>query len=140
MPVLDVPGAGEQPRGSDVPVPDVVAGGVLVRTRAAGLNPVDGAVAAGVLTAMMPHEHPVVPGRDAAGMAVGEGVEDVTVRDEVFGHVPLSALTRGGMVVTTTMAPDAAALAAAGLNGVSVMAAPVRKVTGPLTARSPRGP
>ena len=53
--------------------------------------------------------------------------------------VPLAALRPGAKVATTTMAPDADTLAAAGLTGSHVMARPVREVTGPLAALAAAG-
>jgi hypothetical protein len=41
MRALNVPAAGEQPRLSELPVPEVTDGSVLVRVKAAGLNAVD---------------------------------------------------------------------------------------------------
>ncbi|SFT87726.1 Alcohol dehydrogenase GroES-like domain-containing protein, partial [Geodermatophilus amargosae] len=93
MRALHVPAAGEQPQISDIPTPEPTEGTVLVRVKAAGLNPIDNAVAAGFLTQMgLPHEYPVVIGRDAAGVveAVGAGVDHVAVGDEVLGHVLLA--------------------------------------------------
>jgi NADPH:quinone reductase-like Zn-dependent oxidoreductase len=86
---LHVPAPGEQPTLSDLPVPVPGAGEVLVRVKAAALNPVDNAIAAGMVAEMMPHQYPVVLGRDAAGVveSVGEGVDHVQTGDEVLGHV-----------------------------------------------------
>src|SRR3569833_2120029 len=89
---LYVPAAGEQPRIGDLPIPAVTDGTVLIAVRAAGLNPVDNAVAAGWLAGMLPHEYPLLRGRDVSGVveAVGSGVEHVKPGDEVLGHVVLA--------------------------------------------------
>ncbi|MGH8879386.1 MAG: NADP-dependent oxidoreductase [Stackebrandtia sp.] len=89
MRALHVPAPGEQPILSDLPVPVPGDGQVLVRVKAAALNPVDNAIAAGMVAEMMPHQYPVVLGRDAAGVveSVGGGVDHVQVGDKVFGHV-----------------------------------------------------
>ena len=83
MRALNVPAAGQPARLSEVPTPEVTDGHVLVRVKAAGLNPIDNGIAAGMLAGMMPHEYPVVIGRDAAGVveAVGAGVEHVRPGD-----------------------------------------------------------
>ncbi|MDQ1601421.1 MAG: hypothetical protein QOD68_2895, partial [Actinomycetota bacterium] len=45
MRALHVPAAGEAPQLSDLPVPEVTDGTVLIRVKAAGLNAFDNAVA-----------------------------------------------------------------------------------------------
>ena len=105
MRALNVPAPGEAPRLSEVPDPEVTDGTVLIRVMAAGLNNLDNVIAAGYLAGMMPHEYPVVLGRDAAGIvaAVGAGVDHVKVGDEVVGHVmvvpPIQAGTLAEYVV-----------------------------------------
>nr|WP_201762345.1 hypothetical protein [Pseudarthrobacter psychrotolerans] len=47
MLALHVPAAGQQPQLSDVPVPDVTEGTVLIRVKAAGLNPIDNGIPPG---------------------------------------------------------------------------------------------
>ena len=61
----------------DVEPPPVAPDGVLVRVRAAGLNPVDYKVREGYLADKFPHHFPVVLGWDVAGEveAVGPAVE-----------------------------------------------------------------
>jgi len=92
MKALNVPAAGEQPVVSDLPVPEVAEGTVLVRVKAAGLNPADNHLVARMMAAWLPHEYPLTLGRDAAGVveAVGPGVTQVRVGDEVVGTVPLA--------------------------------------------------
>src|SRR5919205_1315921 len=67
-------GGPEALRFEDVPEPSPAAGQVLVRVRAAGVNPVDTYIRSGV-HAVRP-ALPYTPGLDAAGevVAVGEGV------------------------------------------------------------------
>ncbi|SFU09119.1 NADPH:quinone reductase [Geodermatophilus amargosae] len=111
MRALHVPAAGEQPQISDIPTPEPTEGTVLVRVKAAGLNPIDNAVAAGFLTQMgLPHEYPVVIGRDAAGVveAVGAGVDHVAVGDEVLGHVLLAPPISAGTLAEYALLPAAA--------------------------------
>lgn len=78
------------PAPREVPAPRVGPSEVLVRLRASSVNPLDGAIASGMLKDMVEHEFPVVLGRDFAGVVeqVGEGVSSVAVGDEVFGEVP----------------------------------------------------
>ena len=128
MRALHVPAAGEQPQLSDLPVPEVTEGTVLVKVKAAGLNAFDNAVAGGMLAGMMPHEYPVVLGRDAAGVveAVGPGVEHVAVGDEVFGHVLLAPPVHAGTLAEYALLPAAAVAAKpAGLDFISAAALPL---------------
>jgi NADPH:quinone reductase-like Zn-dependent oxidoreductase len=82
----------------ELPDPDVPAGSVRVRVRAAGVNGIDVYQAQGHLLAMMEHHLLTVTGRDIAGVvdAVGPGRHDVTVGDEVFGFVPATLPLRVG--------------------------------------------
>lgn len=70
-------------------------GELLVRVRAAGLNPIDAAMRAGHARGFIDVELPYVPGFDFSGevAALGEGASGHEVGDPVFGMV---ALTRGG--------------------------------------------
>ncbi|WP_222265695.1 NADP-dependent oxidoreductase [Modestobacter marinus] len=73
----------------DLPEPPVGPDTVLVRSRAAGVNPVDMAIRAGYLAGAYPHHFPIVPGWDLAGVveAVGPAVVDFAPGDEVFGYL-----------------------------------------------------
>lgn len=110
MRALNVPAAGEQPRLSDLPVPGPVEGTVLVRVKAAGLNAIDNALAAGMMAEMLPHVYPLVLGRDAAGVveAVGAGVDHVAVGDEVIGHMLLAPPIQAGTLAEYALLPAAA--------------------------------
>jgi NADPH2:quinone reductase len=63
---------------------------VLVRVHASSVNPVDAAIAAGMLAGMVEHRFPVVLGRDYAGVVevVGSGVTRYGRGDEVFAYLP----------------------------------------------------
>lgn len=76
----------------DRPVPG--PGQVLVRVRAAGLNPVDYKIFHGDAAAAFGAEPPTGVGNDFAGVveAVGEGVEDYQPGDRVFGGVRNAAV------------------------------------------------
>jgi NADPH:quinone reductase-like Zn-dependent oxidoreductase len=129
MRALQIPAAGEQPQLTDLPTPEATEGTVLIRVKAAGLNPIDNAIAAGMLAQMgMPHEYPVILGRDAAGVveAVGPGVDHVAVGDEVLGHVLLAPPISAGTLAEYAVLPAAAVvLKPAGLDFVSAAALPL---------------
>jgi len=77
-------GAPEVMKLEEVPTPEVGAGQVLVRVKAAGVNPVDTYIRAG--THAEKPNLPYTPGKDAGGIVekVGEGVFDVRPGDSVY--------------------------------------------------------
>lgn len=79
------------------PVPTPDEGQVLVRVRAAGVNPMDPFVVSGVMSGMLEHRLPIVPGFDYAGTveALGPGVSGLKVGDEVYGAVGKSFFGEG---------------------------------------------
>jgi NADPH:quinone reductase-like Zn-dependent oxidoreductase len=79
--------------GDDTPAPTPGDREVLIRVRASSVNPVDNAIASGLLRDMVQHAFPVTLGRDFAGVVeqAGPGVTGVSVGDEVLGFVPAMA-------------------------------------------------
>ncbi|MCS5717241.1 NADP-dependent oxidoreductase [Herbiconiux sp. CPCC 205763] len=74
----------------EVPMPSAPSDGVVVETRAIGVNPIDSMLRSGARSSA-PLRSPRVPGADAAGVvvAVGADVDDWVVGDEVVvqnGH------------------------------------------------------
>jgi len=67
------------------PVPG--PGQIQIEVRAAGVNLVDAKLRRGDLAHVFAPHFPAIPGTEAAGVvtAIGEGVEEVSVGDEVFG-------------------------------------------------------
>ena len=128
MRAVHVPAAGEKPRLGELPTPAAADGGVLIRVKAAALNPIDNGIAAGMLAGMLPHEYPLVLGRDAAGVveAVGAGVEHVQPGDEVFGHVLLAPPIQAGTLAEYAVLPAATVVRKpAGLDFVQAAALPL---------------
>jgi NADPH2:quinone reductase len=89
----------------DLPIPEPAEGQVRIRVAAAGLNPFDNAVVHGYLQGRMEHRFPLVPGMDASGTveAVGEGVAEWAMGDEVFGSVGKAYLGEGTLAEFATM-------------------------------------
>ncbi|PGH42147.1 alcohol dehydrogenase [Micromonospora sp. WMMA1996] len=87
--VIDAYGSADLLTPRELPTPPVGPDTVLVRVRAAGVNPVDWKVREGHLAGAFPSHFPLVPGWDAAGVveAVGPAVAGFAVGDEVIGYV-----------------------------------------------------
>jgi NADPH:quinone reductase len=139
---------GSAPVVAEVPVPQPKAGQVLIRLSAAGMNPMDRALASGDWRPM-PAIFPMVLGADFAGVieGVSEGAERFAVGQSVFGQLFLPPLGSAGTyaeyVAVTEDAPMAlvpsgldlmvaSALPTAGMTGLSL----VEDVLGPLTGKT----
>ncbi|MGN7200442.1 NADP-dependent oxidoreductase [Arthrobacter sp. SAFR-044] len=95
---------------ADVEVPQPGPGQVRVRVRAAGVNALDGKIRSGALQAAFPTPLPVIPGYEVSGTvdAVGVGVTEVSVGDEVVGWSDTGAYAQ--YALATTVAPKPADL------------------------------
>lgn len=73
---------------SERPIPKVSPGAVLIRVKAAGVNPVDWKMMSGGLDGLMDVAFPVTPGWDVAGVveAVGLDTPEFKVGDEVYSY------------------------------------------------------
>ncbi|MFH8590511.1 NADP-dependent oxidoreductase [Streptomyces rimosus] len=82
---------------TDQPDPKVGPDSVLVRVKAAGVNPVDWKVLAGYLDPMMDVHFPLIPGWDVAGVveAVGQDATEFDVGDAVVGYVRKDEVQHG---------------------------------------------
>ena len=72
----------------DLPVPEIQEGEILVRVKAAGVNPVDWKIREGYIKDLFRHEFPVILGWDAAGIVekTGPGVTRFKRGDEIFAY------------------------------------------------------
>ena len=99
-----------------------------IRVAATSFNGVDGGIRGGYMQGPFPVTLPHTPGIDVAGTidALGEGVDDVTVGDQVVGFLPMAADGAAAEYVvapaeilapapTSIPLPDAAALPLVGL-------------------------
>src|ERR687889_300911 len=73
----------------NLPTPEIGPDEVLMRVRAAGVNPFDWKVADGALEDQMKHHFPLILGFDAAGVIerVGADVTELAEGDEVYGYL-----------------------------------------------------
>ncbi|MFI6449577.1 NADP-dependent oxidoreductase [Kitasatospora sp. NPDC050543] len=81
----------------DRPEPKLGADAVLVKVRAAAVNPVDWKIQAGYLDSVLDAVFPVIPGWDVAGVVerVGVSVTEFAPGDEVIGYVREDMVGRG---------------------------------------------
>lgn len=88
-------GGAEAVRVEDVSLPEPKAGELLIRVRAAGVNPSDWKLRAGLLQGKIPLQLPITLGGDFSGVVdgVGSGFAKFNARDEVYGHA--SAMNGG---------------------------------------------
>ena len=123
----------------DLPAPTPADDEVLVRVHASSVNPVDNAIAAGMLAGMgVVHQYPVTLGRDYAGVVeqTGAAVSDHKPGDRVYGFLPHAdpAVHDGAWAELITVtgdlsiapAPDGVDLAVAGaapLAGITAITA-----------------
>jgi NADPH:quinone reductase-like Zn-dependent oxidoreductase len=86
--VLNEFGGPEVLRVQELPDPAPGPDGVVIRVRAAGVNPVDYKIRAGHLQGAYPYHFPMVPGWDVAGevVAVGPAVTGFAVGDAVMAY------------------------------------------------------
>lgn len=127
----DTYGGPEVLRLTDLPLPKVGPGEVLVRVRAAAVNPVDWKLMKGGLDALMDVRFPVVPGWDVAGVVerVGIDVPEYAVGDEVFGYARKDYVHGGTMAQYVTLAVRHLARKPAGLSWPEAAAAPLAGLT-----------
>jgi len=99
---------------ADQPAPTPGPAEVLVRVLASSVNPVDNAIAAGMLKDMVEHEFPITLGRDYAGVVEGIGA-DVTgfsAGDEVFGFIPgMAPAVHAGSWAELVVVPESMSIA-----------------------------
>lgn len=127
-----------QPRLSDeLPEPEPGEGQIAVRVHGSSVNPVDNAVAGGMMRDYADYRFPVILGRDFAGAVeqVSAGVDSFEVGEEVFGFVPASdpdvhngswtelALVPAGQAERKPVGVDFAAAGAAAVAGLTGLAA-----------------
>lgn len=76
-------------RLEDITDPVAGAGEVLIDVASAGVNPIDWKILSGAMKAFIPLPLPFTPGVEVAGtvIALGQGVTEFKIGDEVFGFI-----------------------------------------------------
>src|ERR1700751_5049962 len=88
---------GATPTVAEVPTPEPGPGQILIKLRAAGMNPMDRTLASGVWQPM-PATFPMVLGADGAGVVeqLGEGASRFSLGDDLFGQLLIPPLGSAG--------------------------------------------
>lgn len=104
---------GATPELTEVDVATVGADEVLIRVTAAGINPMDTAIAHGDWADRLDAVFPLVLGSDVAGIieSIGEKVTTFEIGDPVFGQLLLAPLGSTGTYAEYVVAPASASLA-----------------------------
>ena len=113
-------------RAAQIPRPEPLAGQVLVRIKASGVNPIDSKIRTG----KAPHAKPVLPavlGTDLAGIveAVGQDVTAFKVDDEVYGLTGGVGGLQGSLAEFAAVDPDLLAKKPANLSMREAAALPL---------------
>ncbi len=138
---------GATPVVGERPKPEPGAGQVLLRMRAAGMNPMDGTLASGAWRPA-PATFPMVLGADGAGVVegAGEGARRFSRGNELFGQLLIAPLGSAGTYAEYVAVTEEAPLARVpdGLDPVMAVALPTAggaglalvELLGPLTGKT----
>jgi NADPH:quinone reductase-like Zn-dependent oxidoreductase len=118
-------------RLQELPDPATGPDGVVIRVRAAGVNPVDYKIRAGYLQGAYPYHFPLVPGWDVAGevVAVGPAVTRVAVGDAVMAYARKDHIQWGTYAELVRVREDACAHKPEALTFVQAGALPLAGLT-----------
>jgi len=118
---------GATPAVAEMPTPQPGAGQVLIRLHAAGMNPMDRALASGAWKPM-PATFPMVLGVDGAGVVeqLGPGASRFSIGDDLFGQLLIAPLGSAGTYAEYVAVTEDAPLARVpgGLDDVVAAALP----------------
>jgi NADPH:quinone reductase len=118
---------GATPGVAEIPTPEPGHGQVLIKLRAAGMNPMDLWLASGAWKPMAA-TFPMVLGADGAGVVekLGEGTSKYSVRDDLFGQLLIAPLGSAGTYAEYVAVSENAPLARVptGLDDVVAAALP----------------
>ena len=124
---------GGTPAVAEIPTPEPRARQILIRLRAAGMNPMDLWLASGAWKPM-PATFPMVLGADGAGVVdkLGEGTSRYSVGDDLFGQLLIAPLGSAGTYAEYVAVTEDAPLARVptGLDDVVAAALPTAGGTG----------
>jgi NADPH:quinone reductase-like Zn-dependent oxidoreductase len=125
---------GSRAEAVDLPAPEVQAGQVLIKVLAAGMNPMDRAIADGAWQSIMPATFPMILGADVAGTVedVGEGSSRFAVGEAVMGQLLEPPLGSTGTYAEFVAVSEQSTLTRipSGVSAVVAASAPTAGMTG----------
>lgn len=129
--VLDQFGGRDQLHLADVPTPVPGKREVLIRVRAAGVNPVDWKIREGMLRTRLPHQFPIIPGWDVAGeiAATGPGAKRFAVGDAVYAYARKPIVKDGTYAEFVVVPESSVARKPASLGFAETAAVPLAALT-----------
>jgi len=115
----------------DLPIPEPRDSEVLVRIKAAGVNPVDWKIREGMLKERLPHEFPLILGWDAAGVVAGTGrnAKRLSQGDEVFAYCRKPVVKDGAYAEFITLAEENMALKPKSMSFAEAATVPLAALT-----------
>ncbi len=115
----------------DLPTPQPGPEEVLVKIKAAGVNPVDWKIREGLLKGRLPCEFPIILGWDAAGIveAVGDKVKEFKKGDEVMAYCRKEKIHDGSYAEYIVLEPRHLALKPINLSFEEAAALPLAALT-----------
>jgi len=124
-------GGPERIKVMDLPKPVLGPDHILIRTAAAGMNPVDWKVREGRQMSRYPHHFPLILGWDVAGVVeeVGDAVTSFQPGDRVAAYARKSCVEWGTYAEWVTVAEEAAAIAPTSVDLVHAAALPLAALT-----------
>jgi NADPH:quinone reductase-like Zn-dependent oxidoreductase len=111
----------------DVPIPQPGADELLVRIRAASVNPVDYKIRRGAVPWVTPEMLPIILGRDLSGTVEGAGVGAFGQGEAVYAM--LGGIDRGSYAQYVVVKPNEAARKPARLSHIEAAAVPLAALT-----------
>jgi NADPH:quinone reductase-like Zn-dependent oxidoreductase len=148
MRAITVSEYGAAPALTEMPDPQPGPGQLLIRTEAAGMNPMDRTIADGGWKEAMPASFPLILGADLAGVieSAGEGASRFLPGEQVFGQLLIAPLGTAGTYAEYVAVTEDAPLArlpeglepsiAAALPTAGVTALEIVESLGPLTGKT----
>lgn len=128
---IDSFGHRDQLRLVDAPMPEPGPRQLRIRVVAAGANPVDFKIREGLLRARLPHQFPIIPGWDAAGIVdkLGPGCRRFPAGAEVYAYCRKAIVKDGAYADYVVVDERVVAPKPAGLDFAAAAAMPLAALT-----------
>jgi NADPH:quinone reductase-like Zn-dependent oxidoreductase len=129
--VIDNFGSRAELKLAERPLPVPLRGEVLIRVRAAGVNPVDVKIREGLLRTRLPHQFPIIPGWDVAGVVeeMGGGCRRLQVGDEVYAYARKPVVMHGTYAEFVAVAEKLVALKPSRMSFAEAASVPLAALT-----------